>query len=123
MASVLAATARRRPCVVDARLALSSFGIVTVARLAGACDVWFPKELREIVRRARTYLPDAERLVPRVFCARLRNLDVRGDVDAIARELAQWERLPQNDDLAAVPIYVLGDRADESTMPPWIDRG
>jgi hypothetical protein len=112
----------RHVCVVDGRLALSRLGIVTLARLCGGCEVWLPSEVREILASARAYLDTADRLVPRPYCVRLRSIDRDAEADAVARELAQWERLPSNDDLAALVTFTLGDRADECAIPPHVDR-
>ena len=117
------ARSSRQACVVDARLALSKLGMVTLARLCAACTVWLPTELREVLRHARRHLASPDQLVPRVLCGALRNLDRETEMKAIGWELAQWERLPANDDLASLPFFYLGDRADECAVPLNVDRG
>src|SRR5262249_28302866 len=106
-----------------ARLALSMLGMVTLARLCAAYTVWLPAELREVLRDARRYLASPDQLVPRVLCGAIRNLDRETEVKAIGWELSQWERLPANDELASLPFYYLGDRADECAIPGTVDRG
>ena len=113
----------RLACVVDARLALSRLGLLAVARLTTEFAVWLPRELREILRDARSHSRDPGRLVPRVFCAPIRTLDPAAEALAVAAELALWDRLPDNDDLASLPLFHVGDRADESCVPATIDRG
>jgi hypothetical protein len=115
-------SAPRLPCVVDARLALSQYGQLCVARLARQFQVWLPQELHQILRNPRAYLDDPGRLVERPYCGALRNLDNDGEAELVGRELSQWDRRPQEDDLAALPLYHLGDRADECLLPDEIDR-
>jgi hypothetical protein len=85
----------RSPCVVDARLALSRHGQLSVARLVREFQVWLPQELRRILCNPRAYLDDPSRLVERPYCGALRKLDYDGEADAIGRELSQWDRRPQ----------------------------
>jgi hypothetical protein len=113
----------RQACVADARLLLAPFGVLTVTRLAREFAVWIPRELREILRDTSRYMLDATCLVPRVYCAGLRALDPEQEAEEIRRELAQWDRLPEEEELAALPLYHLGDRADESHIPAGVDRG
>ena len=47
---------------------------------------------------------------------------MKAEADVIGEELSQWDRLPQEDDLASLPLYYLGERADECFMPPDVDR-
>jgi hypothetical protein len=112
----------RTPCIVDARLALSRHGQLSVARLAREFPVWIPQELHRILRDTRAYIDDASPLAPRPYCAALRRIDVGHEVELIARELSQWDRLPHDDDLAALPLHYLGDRADECALPADVDR-
>jgi hypothetical protein len=112
----------RPPCVVDARLALSQHGQLSVARLAREFQVWLPQELHQILRNPRVYLDDPGQLVERPYCGALRQLDLDSEADVIGRELSQWDRRPQEDDLAALPLYYLGERADECLLPGDVDR-
>jgi hypothetical protein len=112
----------RTPCVVDARLALSRHGQLLVARLARNFAVWLPQELQRVLRNTRGYLDDARRLTPSPYCAAMRKLDMDSEADIIGEELAQWDRLPYDDDLAALPLYYVGERADECFTPPDVDR-
>src|SRR5262245_44476763 len=113
----------RLACIVDARLALCRLGPLAVARLTSELAVWLPRELREILRDTRPYSTDPGRLVPRVFCAPIRRMNAAAEAQAIGEALAQWDRLPENDELASLPLYYLGERADESFTPVAIDRG
>jgi len=113
---------QRPPCVVDARLALSRHGQLSVARLVREFPVWIPRQLQRVLRDTRSYLPHVNRLTPRPFCGSLRHLDMDAEADAIGQELSQWDRLPEEDDLASLPLYYLGDRADECSMPSDVDR-
>jgi hypothetical protein len=112
----------RPPCVVDARLALSQHGQLSIARLAREFQVWLPQELHHILCNPGAYAADPGRLVERPYCGALRNLDYDGEAELVRRELSQWDRRPQEDDLAALPLYHLGDRADECLLPADIDR-
>ena len=112
----------RPPCVVDARLALSQHGQLSVARLAREFQVWLPHELHRILRNPRAYLDDPSQLVERPYCGALRKLDYDGEAGVVGRELSQWDRRPQEDDLAALPLYYLGERADECLVPSDVDR-
>lgn len=113
---------RRPPCVVDARLALSRHGQLSIARLARDFPVWLPQELHRVLRDTQSYLSNPSRLVPRPYCASLRQLDLRTEADVVGEELSQWDRLPQEDDLASLPLYYLGERADECLIPADVDR-
>jgi hypothetical protein len=113
----------RLVCIVDARLVLSGLGPLAVARLTREFAVWLPRELREILRDARSRTADPGRLVPRVFCAPIRRIDTAAETQAISEALAQWDHLPENDELASLPLYYLGERADESFTPAAMDRG
>ena len=113
----------RLVCIVDARLALSPLGPLAVARLTSEFAVWLPRELREILRDTRPHSADPGRLVPRVFCAPIRRINAAAEAQAIGEALAQWDRLPENDELASLPLYSLGERADESFTPVTFDRG
>jgi hypothetical protein len=112
----------RTPCVVDARLALSRYGQLLVARLSRNFAVWLPQELHRVLRHTRSYLADASSLTPSPYCASLRRLDMGAEADIIGEELSQWDRLPYDDDLASLPLYYVGERADESLTPPDVDR-
>jgi len=114
--------ARRPPCVVDARLALSRHGQLSIARLARDFHVWVPQELHRVLRDTRSHLADPSRLVPRAYCASLRELDMKSEANVIGEELAQWDRLPEEDDLASLPLFYLGERADECFMSADVDR-
>jgi len=115
-------TVPRPPFVVDARLALSQHGQLSVARLAREFQVWLPQELHRILRNPQAYLDDPSQLVERPYCGALRKLDLDGEADVIGRELSQWDRRPKEDDLAALPLYYLGERADECLLPAQVDR-
>jgi hypothetical protein len=117
-----AAGDRRLPCVIDARLALSRHGQLSVARLTREFSVWVPRELHRVLRDTRSYLSRASRLAPRPYCQALRRLNMKAEAEAIGEELAQWDRLPDEDDLASLPLYYLGDRADECSVPGSVDR-
>jgi hypothetical protein len=113
------------PCVVDARLALSRHGQVAIARLARGFPVWIPRQLQRLLRDTGRYLEDrstVSRLVPRAYCQSLRQLDMASEIDAIGRELSQWDRLPEEDALASLPLHYVGDRADECALSSDVDR-
>ena len=110
------------PCVVDARLALSQHGQLSVARLIRQFSVWLPQELHRILSDTRSHLDNPGRLVQRPYCASVRQLDFEAEAGLIGAELSQWDRLPDDDDLAALPLYHLGERADECVMPGGVDR-
>jgi hypothetical protein len=113
------------PCVVDARLALSRHGQVAIARLARGFPVWIPRQLQRLLRDTGRYLEDRStvgHLVPRPYCQSLRQLDMAAEIDAIGRELSQWDRLPEEDALASLPLHYVGDRADECALPSDVDR-
>ena len=112
----------RTPCVVDARLALSRHGQLSVTRLARDFAVWLPQELHRVLSDTRTFLEDTSQLTPSPYCASLRRLDMKVEADQVGEELSQWDRLPYEDDLAALPLYYLGERADECFTPPGTDR-
>ncbi len=109
--------------MADARLVLAPLGVLAVARLTREFAVWLPRELREILRDTARYQEDPASLVPQVYCAPLRALDADQLADEIGRELSQWDRLPEEDELAALPLFYVGDRADESRLPAGVDRG
>ncbi len=100
---------------------LSRLGLLTATRLVSQFTVWLPRELREILRSPRTYMGDPSPLLPRVYCSALRNLDAKADAEAVCAELSQWDRLPESDELAALPLHYLGERADESFSPALCD--
>lgn len=118
----MGASAALPPCIVDARLALSRHGQLSVARLARAFPVWLPQELHRILRDTRHYLDDPGQLVERPYCAALRNLNLEAEADLVGHELSQWDRRPREDDLASLPLYYLGERADECLLSPDVDR-
>ena len=109
-------------CVVDARLALSRHGQLSVARLARSFAVWMPQQLQRVLHETRSHINDAAGLTPRPFGVAARRIDMASATAEIAQELAQWDRLPEDDDLAGLPLYYLGERADECFIPPYIDR-
>ena len=118
-----AAIGVQQACVVDARLVFSRLGLLTVTRLASEFAVWLPSEVKQLLRDTRAFRAEAERLVPRAYCAAGRGLDSSAQARELHDELAEWERLPEDPDLAGVPMYFLGDRADETCTPPGLDRG
>jgi hypothetical protein len=122
-AAVAAATRLQPSCVLDGRVALSRFGLLTATRLATEFAVWLPREVREILRDPRAYVECPEQLVPRVYCAPLRALDERADAAAMREEVLQWYELPYNEPLATFPLFHLGDREDECSIPAVAARG
>ena len=117
------AAGSRQACIVDARLVFSRFGLLTVTRLAAEFSVWLPGEVKQLLRDTRAFRAAADRLVPRTYCAALRGLDVSQQARELSQELAEWERLPEDPELAGVPMYFIGERADEACTPPGLDRG
>ena len=118
-----AAVGGRQACVVDARLVFSRLGLLTVTRLASEFSVWLPAEVKQLLRDTRAFRAAADQLVPRTYCTALRGLDVAAQVRELTEELAEWARLPEDPELAGVPMYFIGDRADEACTPPGLDRG
>jgi hypothetical protein len=114
---------RRQPCIVDGRLALSRMGLLSVALAAREFDIWLPTMVQQIVREPRAYRQAPGALRPRVFSAALRELDEAAEVRGIAEELALWDRRPSSDELAALPLYFVGERADETSVAPSVDAG
>jgi hypothetical protein len=110
----------RRACIADARLALSQHGLLATACLSEIFDLWLPTELREVLRAAPK---SPEQLLPRLFCMPMRRIDRQADARAVADELALWDRLPEDPELAALRLYHLGDRADECVVPSSADHG
>jgi hypothetical protein len=108
--------------VIDARLALSRYGQLSIARLVREFPVWIPRQLQRVLHDTRSYLSQVTLLMPRPFCESLRHLEMDSEADAIGQELSQWDRLPEEDDLASLPLYYLGDRADECSIPSDVDR-
>jgi hypothetical protein len=108
--------------VVDARLALSRHGQISIARLSHEFPIWIPQELHRILHDTGSYLRKVNRLTPKPYCEGLRKLDMKAEAQIIGEELAQWDRLPEEDDLASLPLYYVGERADECSVPPDVDR-
>jgi hypothetical protein len=84
--------------------------------------LWLPQELHHVLRNTRSHLADPSSLAERPYCASLRQIDLNVEADAIGEELSQWDRVPEEDDLASLPFYYLGERADECRMPTDVDR-
>ena len=77
--------AHRPPCVIDARLALSTHGQLSIARLVREFPVWIPRQLHRVLRDTRSYLSQVNRLTPEPFCESLRQLDMEAEAIAIGR--------------------------------------
>jgi hypothetical protein len=113
----------RPPCVVDARLALGPYGLRVVASLTRQFEVWLPQTLRDVLHEARRYASAADALVPRLATPTLRGFSPDAEAVAVAAELKLWERMPEEPELAALPIHFLGARADECSTPAGCAAG
>lgn len=111
-----ALSVRRPACVVDARLALSRFGLLAVTRLRGDVHVWLPYELRQILRDTSAYQEYAQRLSSPARRA-------ADEIREIQAELALWRTWWSEAELSGPPLLYLGDHADECHTPPDTDRG
>jgi hypothetical protein len=105
---------RRRACVLDPALALSRHGLALARGLGEVLEVWLVPELWRILDNTCVYLEHPEVLVPR--------RDRRSDGDDAERAargaLGLWERTRYATDPLGMKLYWVGDRADESLLPP-----
>jgi hypothetical protein len=114
---------RRALSVIDARLALGRHGLRAVASLAAHAELWLPRALFELLRAARGAQKEASALVPRLYAAGLRDVSPEREEELVRGELRAWERMPEDTELASLPLHRLGERADESLLPPCSERG
>lgn len=112
----------RAACIVDARLALDRHGLRAVAALCRLAEVWLPAAVHGVLRDPRAHARDVPRLVPEPYGAALRALDPADEEAAVRDALDRWSRAAADADLAALPLYHLGDRADECRASPQTDR-
>lgn len=110
----------RSSVVIDTRLALSPFGTLAVARLSEHMAVWLPPELREVLCSAHIYRGDAERLLPRVYGAKIRSLDPAREAEAIRDSLVQWSAYFASHG-GSSRTYHLGESPGESRLPSHVD--
>src|SRR4051812_18244893 len=120
-ANLTAQGGARPPCIVDVRLALSRYGQLSIARLVREFDVWIPHELNRVLRDTRSHLVHASQLTPRPYSASLRGINLSAETEIVKEELAQWDRRPEEDELALLPLYYIGERADECVIPADVD--
>lgn len=99
-------------CVIDLRLALGPFGLLSMARLTGAWELWACARVKAVLRA-----PPAD---PSGFVL---NPEDGREAQDLRESLALFARTAVEPDLMRVPLYTVGDRVDESHVPHHIDRG
>src|SRR5512140_3515608 len=110
-------------CVADVRLVLGRHGLQICTGLSRHLDLWLPQGLHELVREPRR-ARRADALVTGPPAPGARDPDlVAAEVAEVEAELDLWDRLPGDAELAALPLYHLGARADECRIPAYADRG
>jgi hypothetical protein len=107
----------RLACIVDVRLALARGGLLAVTGLASVSglDTWLPSELRHLLREPRPLLDHAELLLP------LTGSGTAEEQTALRRELEGWDGWMRSSASGPPGIHYLGDRSDESSVPPSAD--
>jgi hypothetical protein len=105
--------------VLDVRLALGSHGLRAATELSRINELWLPQRLDALLRMAPRQRSPADAFAPRAGAPVFPGARAWPEV---GEELALWERLPEDPDLAALPLFHLGERADDCRMPPWADR-
>ncbi len=99
-------------CVIDLRLALGAFGLLSMARLACSWDLWVCSRVRDALRTPP----------PSPSCFVLNPEDSQ-EVTDLRESIALLARTPFEPDLMRVPLYSVGDRVDESRLPAHVDHG
>src|SRR5262245_27070036 len=113
---------KRRACVLDIQLALSTYGLLLAQRLSSELDLWLVRELWQILDNTGYYLSQSTSLAPKRLGdaqAPKKNEDA-GD-SGLREILKQWELARTATDLAGLKCYWLGDALCESLLPSGAD--
>lgn len=103
-------------CVIDVRLALGSFGMLALTRLSRAWEMWAAASVRSVLRAPSP----GESITPESLAL---NPEDDHEPRDIRESLALYERSATDPDVSSLPIFHVGDRADESSIPRSADRG
>lgn len=107
---------RRRTCVLDPTLALSSHGLFVVERLGEVLELWVVRELWRILDNTHFYLRQPDILKPSAYpSAPDPNRAKRSQ--EIFRALRDWEKIRFETDPNKLKLYWIGDGPCESLLP------
>jgi hypothetical protein len=113
---------KRRACVLDIQLALSTYGLLLAQRLSSELDLWLVRELWQILDNTGYYLSRPTSLASRrLGDAGLARSREDSEDGGLRRILRQWELARSETDLAGLKIYWLGDALSESLLPTGAD--
>jgi len=107
---------KRRACVLDTYLALSTYGLLLAQRLSSELDLWLVRELWHILDNTEFELKNVSSLEP----SRHGGADISGT--ALKESLRQWDLARTETDLAGLKCYWVGDALRESLFPPGVDQ-
>src|SRR5262245_16700552 len=111
----------RRACVLDTRLALSSFGLLLAQRLSSEFELWLVRELWQILDNTEFYLSEPESLTRSRAAANGVAANSISGTDGIRHALTQWELARTENDLAGLKFFWIGDAVSESLLPSRAD--
>lgn len=107
----------RWTCILDPALALTPQGLLVAKHLRRVVNLWLVREFRYMVQNSRVYRDHPALLTPDPDPA----AQPLGGVSAqqqIHWSLLAWEQYLQRHDLLDLGLFWLGDRPQESVLPP-----
>ena len=103
---------RNWSCILDPAIALSHHGVIIAENLSKEIELWIVQELWNIINDAEFYSDRTELIVPQ---------DITLKTEAVVAEtiwsLQEWSKTKQEQDLAKLGMYWLGDNLQESLLP------
>ncbi len=113
---------KRRACVLDTRLALSTYGLLLAQRLSSEFDLWLSRELWQILDNTELYKVHPDSVPLALFDeANAKSSPTRTE-HRLREVLAQWELARTETDLAGLKIFWIGDALSESMLPARVDQ-
>jgi hypothetical protein len=110
----------RRTCVLDPMLALSAYGIPLVKQLGTVMDLWVGKEFCHLLDNVQFYVQHPELLLLNRVITNNTSYIATSSPSEIVQSLQEWAKFRQEMDLGSLKLFWVGDRWNESSLPPGI---
>jgi hypothetical protein len=105
-------------CVIDPSLALSHYGSLIVENLGKEVELWIGREMWNILKNIDFYLHRPDLVISQHRTYEETLISEIQVLDEVFWSLKEWKRVRQNNDIARLGLFWLGDSLQESFLPP-----